>query len=197
MNIVKVLGGLVVGTSVCLQTHEFYDLVYGTIIRTIDYVSIQLTIDVQNSRHECGNVRHHGASDIRRAQHLCPSDLLLEEHSDKRITLRFGVKIDRIALITWLDELREIGRDRDCGDGLNHEAVRLSCRADRSERCVRIGIGDTCAGRRDWLDVKRGSGQVVKLRADADTDRLCHADGAEAFSVECIGTTRQERGHVQ
>ncbi len=172
MNVIKVLGDLIVGTSVCLQTHEFHRLVYGTIIRTSNYESIQLTIDVQNSRHECGKVRHHGPSDIRRAQHLCPSDVLLEEYSDERITLRFGVKIDWIALITRLDELREIGRDRDRGDGLNHEAVRLSCRADRRERCVGIGVGDTYAGRRDWLDVKRGRGQVVELRADADTDRL-------------------------
>lgn len=110
-------------------------------------MSTQLTRGVQNSRHECGNVRHHGASDIRRAQHLCPSDLLLEEYGDERETLRFGTKIDWIALITRLDELREIGRDRDRGDGLSHDAIRLSCRADRRERCVRIGVGDACAGR--------------------------------------------------
>jgi hypothetical protein len=160
-------------------------------------VSAQLTIDVQNSPHECGNVRHHGTGDIRRTQHLCPSNVLLEEHRDERISLGVGVKIDWIALVTRLDELREIGRNRDRGGGLSQDTVRLSCRADRRERCVRIGDGDACAGCWDWLDVKRGRGQIVELRANADTDRFCGADGADVLRVDRSGTTRQERGHVQ
>lgn len=158
---------------------------------------VQLTIDVQNSRHECGNVRHHGTGDLRCAQHLCPSDLLLEEHRDERISLGLGVKVDWIALVTRLDKLREVGRDRDRGDSLSQDTIRLRCRADRRERCVRIGDGDACAGRWDGLDVKRGRGQIVELRADADTDRFCRADGADVFSVDRTGTSRQERGHVQ
>ena len=37
----------------------------------------------------------------------------------------------------------------------------------------------------------------MELWADADTDRLCHADGADVFGVDRTGITRQERGHVQ
>jgi len=93
-------------------------------------VFARLTANAQNSRDEPGNPRHDGTSNVRRAQHLSPSDLLLEEHSDERISLRVGIRIDWIALVTRLDKLGHICRDRDHGDSLSHDAVRLSCRAD-------------------------------------------------------------------
>lgn len=160
-------------------------------------MSARLTGNVQNSRAESGKVRHDGTSDVRRAQDLRPSNLLLEEDRDKRISLGVGVEVDWIALDTRLDELRYISRDRDRRNGLSHDTVRLRCRADRRERCVWIGDGEARAGRWDGLDVKRGCRQVVELGADANTNRFCRANSADVFCVDRTRTTRHERRHVQ
>ena len=93
-------------------------------------MSARLTANTQNGQHEPGNPRHDGTGNVRRAQHLSPSDLLLEGYTDKSISVRVGIRIDRIALVTWFDKLGHIGRDRDHGDSLSQGAIRLSRRAD-------------------------------------------------------------------
>jgi len=160
-------------------------------------VSAQLTSNAQNSRHKPRNPRHDGPSNLRLAQHRSPSDLMLKEYGDKHVPVGVGIRVDWIALVTRFDELGQIGRDRDRGDGASHSAVSLCCRADRRERCIGIGVGDARAGRWNGHDVKRGRGQVVELGADADADRCRRADSGHIVSVDRTGIARQERGYVQ